>query len=226
MDANGSNLTRLTQGPDPSRSPAFSPDGGRIVFVRYEGGDYPIFVMNADGSGLTRVTTERGYREDPVFSPDGSKIALDASLNNSGRQVFLMNADGSGLLQLTGLPAGPAGGATTRLLPPEAITGDPAFSPDGSKIVFASDHEGDDGGGQHIYVMNVDGSDIRRLTNPGSGLPTSYRKPSFSADGRTIVFQAYVRSFTDQEIGVMNADGSGLTLLTRNPASDQHPSMR
>jgi Tol biopolymer transport system component len=100
---------------------------------------------------------------------------------------------------------------------PQPITGIenafPAWSPDGSKIVFQSNRSGE----WHLYVMNPDGTEVRDLT-PSS---KDCRNPSFSPDGSRIVF--YSEMSGNDEIYVMSADGSGLRNLTNHPARDIHP---
>jgi len=80
----------------------------------------------------------------------------------------------------------------------------PHWSPDGRQIVFTSDRDGD----PEIYVVNADGSDLRRLTS----VPGRDAHPSFSRDGKRIVFQS-PRDGGDTNVYVMNLDGSGQTRL-------------
>ena len=100
--------------------------------------------------------------------------------------------------------------------------GGPSFSPDGSKIAFFSDRDGD----YEIYVMNADGSNQTRLTNN----PAVDAKASFSPDGSKIAFNSSrdgsarpsrsspenPSGVTNFEIYVMDADGSNQTRLTNN----------
>jgi hypothetical protein len=109
-----------------------------------------------------------------------------------------MNADGSG---------------QTRLTDNNAQDFEPSWSPDGTKIAFTSDRDGN----YQIYVMNADGSGQTRLTDTGGN---SY--PSWSPDGTKIAFESTRDG--NGEIYVMNADGSGQTRLTDNNAQDAHPS--
>ena len=100
---------------------------------------------------------------------------------------------------------------------PQPITGIenafPAWSPDGSKIVFQSNRTGE----WHLYTMKPDGSDVRDLTPSMKDC----RNPSYSPDGSKIVF--YSGGTGNDEIWVMGADGTGARNLTNNPASDIHP---
>jgi Tol biopolymer transport system component len=93
--ADGSDVTRLTDG----GSPSWSPDGEKIAFAR----DDDIYVMNSDGSGQTRLTVGGGS---PSWSPDGEKIAFqshrDVNPDFAGPEIYVMNAaDGSDVTRLT-----------------------------------------------------------------------------------------------------------------------------
>lgn len=94
----------------------------------------------------------------------------------------------------------------------------PTFSPDGRKIAFTSNREGNiepyNESDSQIYVMNVDGSSVTRLTNP----PAEHGCASFSPDGPRIVFMAG-SILTGFAIYAMNSDGSGITQVTRPSAS-------
>ena len=89
----------------------------------------------------------------------------------------------------------------------------PQWSPDGSKIVFSSNRDGN----WEIYVMNADGADQRRLTRT----PSNDWYPNWSPDGQKIVFNS--NRDRNWEIYSMNADGSSVTRLSDNPAEDWSP---
>ena len=136
----------------------------------------------------------------PSAAPPLGTIAF-VSARDGNQEIYVMNADGSGVSRLTNTPA-------TDI--------DPAWSPDGRRIAFASD-----GDGTHriydIYVMNADGSGVTRLTND----PVTAWGPAWSPDGTKIAFESYRDG--NGEIYVMNPDGSAVTNLTHDPADDAWP---
>ena len=116
-------------------------------------------------------------------------------------EIFTMNPDGSTIKQLTHNGA---------------LDWEPAVSPNGERIAFFSDRDGNN----EIYVMNADGTGQMRLTNN----PASDQYPVFSSDGNTIVFMSHRDG--NSEIYAMNADGSGTpTNLTKNSSYDGDPAV-
>jgi len=216
VQPDGSGLRKVADCPlpdcDGTASPAWSPDGSKIVFAALskEGGaGEGLFVVDADGSSLTRLTDCAppgcGQDWDPAWSPDGSKIVFTrlgkGSLDQAIIELYVVNADGSGLGSLADLP----GYAET-----------PAWSPDGTRIAF----DLQDDNGQRIEVIHADGSHRSVILQepPGSG-PGA---PAWSPDGSRI---AFVRASSEgnPDIFVMNADGSHATRLTTDPSPDVDP---
>jgi TolB protein len=225
QDTDGSNLVRLTDDPADDYTPAWSPDGRQIAFYSERDGNYEIYVMNSDGSGLVRLTDHPANDRWPAWSPDGKKIAF-TSERDGNYEIYVMSvedalqgAEGSNLVRLTDNPAD---------------DGDPAWSPDGKKIAFTSDRDGNYN--YEIYVTNVEdalqgaeGSDPVRLTHE-DGFPPheGARGPAWSPDGGQIAFTSDRDG--DDDIYVMDigdalqaADGGDLVRLTDNPAFDEAP---
>ncbi len=165
-----------------------------IVFASGNGLALDIWIMNPDGSGLTRLTTNTGFDGDPEFSPDGSKITYMSSPTTGGsnRDIWVMGVDGSTKTQLTTNPG---------------IDQNPTWSGDGTRIAFSSIRTAFSNT-PDIWSMNADGTDPRRLTTVNG--PDII--PAWSRDGSRIAFVS-VRD-GNEELFVMNFDGSGQTQLT------------
>ncbi len=118
-------------------------------------------------------------------------------------EIYTVAADGTGLARLTTAPP---------FSPESPPTGVQAYawSPDGQKIAFASDRDGN----LEIYVINADGSGLTRLTES----PGTDTLPRWSPDGKRIAFVSLRDS--NAEIYIMNADGTDQTRLTRDPTDD------
>jgi TolB protein len=112
--------------------------------------------------------------------------------------IYVMNADGSG---------------ATPLVVGSADDEDPVFSPDGTKIAFESNRDGN----REIYVMNADGSEQTRLTED----PASDTSPAWSPDGSQIAFTSARDG--NLQVYVMAADGSGETRVTDGSGDDSSP---
>ena len=141
-------LKRLTYSPFIEISPTISGKGKEIAFVSDRLGSPHIFVTDIDGLNLRRITYETNYNTSPNWSPRGDFIVYVA-LDEQGRnQIYLTDPFGEKTFRLTY----------------EGSNEDPCFSPDGLHIVFTSTREGS----YDIYVMNFDGSNVKKLTNIGT----------------------------------------------------------
>ncbi|MEI7760594.1 MAG: hypothetical protein WCJ67_07440 [Thermoleophilia bacterium] len=96
----GGGLKQITKDNLPATSPAFSPDGGRIAFLRIGAG---IFTVSMNGKGLRRLT-RNGRDSFPAWSPDGKQIAFVRPTKN-GWAVYVMSSSGAGQRRLPRAPA-------------------------------------------------------------------------------------------------------------------------
>ncbi len=220
MSIGGSNIKQVTnnalgqQGQQPgadeiNESPAFSPDGKDIVFVSNKSGDKDIFIAGRTGTNPTDLTQNNAATDiDPAFSPDGNSIVFASNLNsesfpnlNGDFEIFRMNPDGSNLTRLTANAVN-----DTR----------PSYSPDGSRIVFASERTS---GETDLFIMDsLDGANEAALSG-GSDIDFD---PVFSPDGTQVIF-ARDQNLT-KELWVLNSDGSGFpTQLTFGEADAERP---
>lgn len=192
VSPNGSGLKQLTDSPRQDYSPAWSPDGSKIVYSKYRNPDTELFILDTQTGRSTRLTYNDIPDNDPAFSPDGSKVAFVSfrgTQDGSNADIFVMDASGGGVKRLTDTPG--------------VREESPAWSPDGSKIAF-------EGKSDNIWVMDAsDGSGQTNLT-PGSAR-SGDGEPSWSPDGSRVAFDGYDG---DGDIFTVKADGSGKTNVT------------
>lgn len=163
--------TPLTTNPAIDGLPSWSPDGSKIAFDSTRPSPPPpfqVYTMSAttgEVSGVAQLTASRPADPtdssfSPQWSPDGARIVFLADRDGSN-EVYSMRSDGTDQRRLTFNDTDHP--ATTQIDESEDL--DPAYSPDGTKIVFESARSGD----YEAYTMSAaDGSDLRRLTNsPG-----------------------------------------------------------
>ena len=182
---------------------------------------FDIFSANADGTEVKQLTSANGYDAEATVSPKEDKIVF-TSTRDGDPELYVMDIDGSNQTRLT-FEKGYDGGAF--------------FSQDGSKIVFRAsrpktaeelaDYE-DLANNEmfrptilEIYVMNLYGSDIRRVTNFGKA---SFA-PFFHPDGKRIICSSNVNSQSgrDFDLYLINIDGTGLEQITFNDTFDGFP---
>lgn len=233
VNMDGTNVVNLTDAQGDDTQPAWSPDGSRLAYtcLRQPDGSIRspsrICVRNADGTGFAVLSNTLAEDYGPAWSRDGSQIAFATS--GSGFQTLsIMNADGTGRfpILITGAANpdwSPVGSSlvfdivnsiwtynrlTQTSLRLTNAPGDsrPRYSPDGSKIVFHSNRDGQ----PEIYVMNADGTAQTRLTNN----PARDISPAWSPDGTKILFTSSRDDVHQHALYVMNADGSNQTRVT------------
>jgi hypothetical protein len=100
IDADGTNLRRITRGPSQDWNPEWSPDGTHLAFVRHPASDdefadsVDVWVVPVAGGTPTRLTNDPGWSGDPTWSPDSARIAYVRGHDASTR-IWIMDADGS-----------------------------------------------------------------------------------------------------------------------------------
>jgi TolB protein len=245
MNADGSGQHRLTDNRAEDVCPCISPDGSRVAFCSNRDGNYELYVINVDGTGLERLTETPTNERHPSWTPDSKRIVYaDMPSHSGGGDIWIIGADGADPRPLTQgrhcqLPSVTydgefivysdqasgsfdvhimkIDGTDSKLL---AGTGDQELyarpSPDRQTIVFVK--MASMSSPRNMYFMDIDGGNVRPLTQ---GSSTS-EDPFWSPGGSRIVFQSDRTG--NYEIYIMNADGTGVTNLTRHGGPDFWPS--
>lgn len=193
--------------------------GGKYLWPIYD--TYDIFVADLAGKQLKQLTNAPGYDAEATVSPKGDKIVF-TSTRNGDLDLYTMDINGKNVKQITN-ELGYDGGAF--------------FSPDGKKIVFrASRFTTEEARKEYIdylkqglvaptameiFTCNVDGSDLRQLTQLGKANWAPFYHPS----GNKIIFSSNHRGKRGFEFNLfmINTDGSGLEQISYDKVFDSFP---
>lgn len=137
---------------------SFTPDGRIVYSAEFKDKKSEICIADIDGKNITQLTHNNTNAWHPKVSPDGKQIAYSSDKDGT-RKIYVMDIDGSNQKRLT----------NTR-------SGGPSWSPDGSQIIFQSKGEGGNGK-SNVYIINKDGSSLRKITSQGGWQVAWYRRP-------------------------------------------------
>ncbi|MGW4539272.1 amidohydrolase family protein [Streptomyces chartreusis] len=131
----GTAVPLTSPGLEPTR-PQFSPDGSRLVVCAYRGGGFHLWTLRPDGSGLRQLTDGPWDDRGPAWSPDGTRIAFASerggdTVTGAPYRIWVVDVRTGGLTRLTGRPGQQGPGQDARW---EDF--DPAWSPDGERVLF------------------------------------------------------------------------------------------
>ncbi|NVJ48417.1 MAG: PD40 domain-containing protein [Cytophagia bacterium] len=187
-DLEADKISQLTNSATAEYAPCFSPNGKEIVFTSGRTGNADLFIMNVDGSEMRNLTESAETESNAHWATDGF---IYYSSNASGKyQITRIKPDGTGKEVLSD-------GTSDDL--------NPRLSPDNKTLVFYS-YRYDN---PEICIMKLSDRNVVRLTDN----PLQDIRPAWSSDGSQIVFERGNKR-NDQQIYLMNADGSNQRALT------------
>jgi len=191
MPSTGGKATAITQGPAIDRTPSFSPDGSKILFMSDKSGFENIWTVDADGTNPRMITDESvNVLANPVWSPDGAYIAAASMVNTFATQkqseIRLYHATGGSGETLVGVPSN------------LRDVQEPDFSPDGKHLYYTKRLED-----HNIVVVanHVNYGVLRRDMETGetTDLVKGFGgalSPQVSPDGKTLAFVRRVKDKT------------------------------
>lgn len=206
METDGSGQSNLTNNPADDSNPWWSPAGDKIVFLSQRDGNLEIYAMNSDGSGQINLSNNPESDHSYSLSPDGTQIAFtslqqlpDASY--AVGELFLVNIDGSGLTNLTEIGGWHQVG--------------PAWSPDGSLIVFSS---------FDVYNTSSCLLDVNDVDDSYYCFLDGGMNYTWSPDSKMIAYECYQNGSSEKDICIISISGLQEKYLTDQPDfSDTDP---
>jgi Tol biopolymer transport system component len=167
-----------------------------------------LWTMNPDGSAQVNIGSDPPFDfERPAWSADGRTIAIrkqDVGDPPIISQIWVLAADGSGAHNISNS---------------STFDKDPAWSPDGTKLVFTRRDE--TSGLFSLWTMGPDGSNVHQFLAPADG--TEDQDPAWSPDGSTIAYAHFDRPGGPGQIWLVGADGSNPHNISNNSDDDDHP---
>lgn len=223
MDGDGSHLKLVTRDQQMWAGPAWSPDMQWLLYLGV-GQGWDVFVVDVSGERKRNLTNAIGGDFPGSWSPDGTLIVFSSTRayykgdEKSEFELYLMNTDSMKVKKLVGhSDIDPNGEIFEKARQnPRLLVGAQAWSPDGSQIVFCASWPG----GGDIYIVGVDGTGLRNLTNNPEMCSCN---PAWSPDGQYIAFSAYVDNKLKDDIFLIRPDGTGLRQLISSPGNDTDP---
>jgi len=184
----GKILKQLTTTPGYDAEATINWKTGNMVYTSLASGDLDLWTMKTDGSHKRQITRKEGYDGGAAFSRDGRKLVWRANYpktaEDMARYKSLLADNTTAPMKMEIVVADADGSHANIITDYGCASFAPTFTPDGKKILFASNKHACDTRQFELYMVNLDGSGLEQVTHFGGF--TSF--PEFSPDGSTLVF--------------------------------------
>ena len=197
-DMDGFNSRTIFSSAGQLMSPSWSPDGMRLAYVSFEGGNSAIYVQDVTRGTRIRASAQSGMNSAPAWSPDGRYLALTLSIHGSP-DIYIMDAQTGHLKRITD---------NEKIIDTEAC-----WTPDSKALLFTSDRQGE----TQIYRVLVRERRVERVTREGR----YNAAPEISPDGRHLAMVH--NNGSGFRIAVMDLRSGKLRVLTEGNM-DEGPS--
>lgn len=216
---NGKNILYASTHLKHDSCPANPTEIGKYLWAIYP--EFDIFIAAPNGTVIKQLTNAKGYDAEATVSPKGNKIVFTSD-RSGDLELWTMDINGKNLKQITN-KLGYDGGAF--------------FSPDGTKLVFRASRPNSEEEikeykyyyekhlvaptQMEIYTCNVDGSDMKQITNLGK----ANWAPFFHPSGKKIIFSSnhHSKKGYDFQLYMINIDGTGLEQITTESVFNAFP---
>jgi Tol biopolymer transport system component len=202
----GKILKKLTDAPGYDAEATVNWKRKQIVYTSLASGDLDLWSMGLDGSHKTRLTKDVGYDGGAVYSRDGKMLVWRANHPSTDetmqRYQSLLKDNLTAPMKMEIIVADADGRNERQITNFGCASFAPTFTPDGKKILFASNKHACDSRQFELFLMNTDGSELEQVT--GFGGFTSF--PEFSPDGKRIVFVSSWKAASHYEFNVFTAE--------------------
>ena len=188
QDVESDEAIQLTDGDGYDYQPDVSPDGTKIIFVRYKGVSTELMLLDLASGQTKPLTDNKAVNLEPCWSPDGSKVAFVSTSNSGHFLLHVANVNANQLSEITCLTPDRKSAVKRYYYSAFDHAINPTWSTDGKEIYFISNREIAHGTGD-LVQLHVASGQLNSIHHEETAWRT---KPDLSPDGTRFVYSSYL----------------------------------